>query len=93
MTEGEYQAIMDPDPWDFDNEDAIYESSANHPLEDGFWELQGDTPEGAWTTASGDIKISEMTDEHLRNAIAWALRNGYEGSGKLSELQTELEKR
>ena len=63
------------------------------PLEDGFWELQAEVPEGLWRTASGDIKISDMTDDHLRNEIAWASRNGYEGSGKLSELLTELEKR
>lgn len=84
----------------WDNEDAIYESSAYHPLEkdwdpaeDGFWELQTSVPGGFWISSGGMLKISEMSVEHLRNAIAWAVRCGFEGSGKLAELRVELEKR
>lgn len=80
MSEGEYQASL-ADPW-WDNG------------VDDYWELQSRVASGFWQVSSGAlIKISEMSDSHLRNAIAWAEQNGYDGSGKLSELRTELEAR
>ena len=83
--------------WSFADrdEDAIYESSANHPLlENEILELQSTVPNGLWRTMSGQqIEISSMTEAHLRNAIAWAERMGYGGSEKLVELRMELEAR
>lgn len=99
MSEGEYQAsLIDPE---WDDEDHIYESSATHPaLEEPLH-----FGRGFWMVASGDlIQISEMTDDHLRNAIAWAERNRWDAGGlqpeddfsrsdKLEELRYELGKR
>lgn len=63
------------------NEDAIYESSALHPLEEP-------VRVGRWRVSSGEeIRISEMTDRHLHNAIAFAEKKGLD---KLAELRAEL---
>lgn len=81
--------FVDPDPWI--NEDSIYESSASHPL---FDEDFHDVGSGVWRTSSGEmLKISEMTDRHLRNAIAYAKRVGIIDRDKISELQAQLELR
>ena len=69
------------------DEDAIYESSALHPLE----EPPPPPPYGLWRVRGGALlKIREMTDEHLRNAIALFTRNGRGGEPKIKELREEL---
>jgi hypothetical protein len=67
------------------NEDAIYESSALHPLEEP-------VRVGFWRTTTGEMAISEMTDRHLRNAIAFGERKRLDPE-KIDELRAELAKR
>lgn len=99
ISEGEYQSsLVDPEPWD--DEDAIYDCSAIHPLEEPLR-----IERGFWMVASGDlVKITEMTDEHLRNAISWAertwigcvplqLEDDFSRADKLEELRCELRSR
>jgi hypothetical protein len=90
VSEGEYQAsLVDPEPWD--DEDAIYESSAHHPL---FDEEPSDVGIGFWRTGSREVlRISEMTDRHLRNAIDFSERFDIADAGKINELRAELAKR
>jgi len=92
-----------------DDEDAIYESSAHHPLEDesqSNWEgwnpgEHGLPEPGLWRVRDGAIlKIAEMTDRHLANAIRLFERKRAEirpfaltEHPKITELKNELERR
>jgi|GEM_PF-2930008 len=86
----------------WDNEDAIYDCSALHPLEEeeearseSLLEYDRLNPKraGYWKTGTGfEIKISEMTDDHLCNALAYAERIGFP-EDKIEELRAELKNR
>lgn len=53
----------------------------------------GDPDEGFWVTREGKrIRILKMTDEHIRNVLAWAKREG-KSSPRIDEVQVEAEQR
>jgi hypothetical protein len=52
-----------------------------------------DTPEGIWEAKSGEIRIRDMTDAHVQNAILWMLRNACEDHPKFDELVAEQTRR
>jgi hypothetical protein len=89
MSEGEYQyqmALCDA----AGNEDAIYESSSLHPLE----EPLSPVPEGFWRVRGGALlEIAKMSTEHLKNAINYFERNDGGRHSKIEELRAELERR
>ena len=89
MSEGEYQyqvALCES----AGNEDAIYESSALHPLEESLPPV----PEGYWRVRGGALlEIAKMSTEHLKNAIAFFERNDGGRGKKIKELRAELGRR
>lgn len=89
MGEYEYMYALCNDP----NEDAIYESSAIHPLEELPRPLDS-VPPGKWRVRGGAVlEIKTMTDEHLRNAIRLFTHSGWGEHMKIQELWEELGRR
>ncbi len=51
------------------------------------------TPRGMWGATVGDVRISDMTDAHLRNAVRWLYTKGFHDHPKCAELEDEQRQR
>lgn len=91
MGEYEYWYALCNNP----HEDAIYESSAHHPLLDEESPPSSlNAPIGKWRVRGGALlEISKMSTEHLRNAIRFFTRAGRGDHAKIQELWEELARR
>jgi hypothetical protein len=79
MSEGERMALDCIDEWDEDDEDQAEFERLDHI----------DGPIGVWNATSGPIKMKDMTDAHLANALAWLARYDLSDTEKAMELRTE----
>lgn len=60
------------------------------------WSIQESARKGIWTTKDGrQMHVSEMTDSHLRNAIAFLEKQNYEDVYMpwIEVMEAELERR
>ena len=86
MSEGERMAMeaMDSEFEDPENfEDQAAEARLDHI----------DAPVGVWNATSGFIPMVDMTDEHLKNALAWLARYGLSDAEKAAEIRKEQARR
>lgn len=73
------------------------EYNRQHADPESWEETPLDAPEGYWITSWADgerrVPIREMTDDHLRNAVAYEERAGNVVHSKVDELRAELRRR
>lgn len=88
MSEGEYQALFDPDyPDDVHDFEGDLSYSPNLPV-------TLSEKHGYWRTRDGRVLlIADMSDNHLDNAIKMFSKAGYSDFVKIQELREERKKR
>jgi hypothetical protein len=86
MSEGERMAL--------EAMDSEFEDSAELEEQAAFDRLDHiDAPMGVWHATTGPIAILVMTDDHLKNALAWLDRYDLGDTEKAAELRAEQTRR